>query len=384
MECWVYGALWGLSAAHLLLQLGRSRPRPASAPALLRLALLALLHCLCQACLPLPLGAPLAAAACLALARLAQPRRLPAAGKAVVVTGCDSGFGKQTAHHLDSLGFKVFASVLDLEGPGAKELRQSCSPRLTLLQMDLTKPDDIQKAQQLILLQTAGTGLWGLVNNAGFNTHLADTELSQLCHFRTCMDVNFFGTLAFTQALLPPLRSSRGRIVTVSSPAGDMPFLCLAAYGASKAALTHLMDTLRNELQPWGVKVSLILPGSFKTGKAFEPAFWHEKKQQLLATLPATLLQAYGEDYIHEANDQFIEFITRANEDLSPVVNCITDALLLASPSARYYPGKGTWLLYFMHHYLPHATRDCVLKKFFISQGLPRALRPCQDGCKQD
>ena len=55
-------------------------------------------------------------------------------------------------------------------------------------------------------------------------------------------------------------------------PTGDLPFPCLAAYGASKAALSLLMDTFRSELQPWGVKVSLILPGYFKTGERGSPS----------------------------------------------------------------------------------------------------------------
>ncbi|KAM6064727.1 11-beta-hydroxysteroid dehydrogenase type 2 isoform 2-T2 [Theristicus caerulescens] len=182
--------------------------------------------------------------------------------------GCDSGFGQATARHLDAMGFRVFASVLDPQGPGAQELRRSCSPRLTLLQMDLTKPEDIQRVLQHIQAHTNSTGLWGLVNNAGFNDTIADAELSPLGKFRTCMEVNFFGSLELTKGLLPLLRSAGGRIVTVSSPAGDLPFPCLAAYGASKAALSLLMDTFRSELQPWGVKVSLVLPGYYKTEAA--------------------------------------------------------------------------------------------------------------------
>uniref|UniRef100_A0A8C3XPI1 11-beta-hydroxysteroid dehydrogenase type 2 n=1 Tax=Chelydra serpentina TaxID=8475 RepID=A0A8C3XPI1_CHESE len=306
----------------------------------------------------------------------------------LALAGCDSGFGQQAARHLDSMGFKVFASVLDLESAGAKELRQSCSPGLTLLQMDLTKPEDIRKAQQLVQPQTAR--LWGLVNNAGFDDTIADAELSPLCKFRTCMDVNFFGTLELTKALLPLLRSSRGRIVTISSPAGDMPYPCLAAYGTSKAALTLLMDTFRSELEPWGVKVSVILPGYFKTGSmrgtlSCDPAFWHEKKEQLLASLPADLLQAYGEEYIHEINKQFVKFMKIANEDLSLVVNSIADALISVSPAARYYPGRGMRLMYFIHHYLPSVIRDLFLKAFFINQKLPRALQPKpQNGLKQE
>lgn len=198
----------------------------------------------------------------------------------MALAGCDSGFGQATARHLDALGFRVFASVLDPRGPGAQELQKSCSPRLTLLQMDLTKPEDIQRVLQHIQAHTNSSGgrpwhpryrlqpprdlclcaslaaatlkapsqgtpwlwggqgshpghfflsvplppgLWGLVNNAGFNDIIADAELSPLGNFRTCMEVNFFGSLELTKGLLPLLRSAGGRIVTVSSPAGEQP-----------------------------------------------------------------------------------------------------------------------------------------------------------------
>ncbi|XP_010716194.1 corticosteroid 11-beta-dehydrogenase isozyme 2 [Meleagris gallopavo] len=293
----------------------------------------------------------------------------------LAIAGCDSGFGQATARHLDSLGFRVFASVLDPRGPGAQELQRSCSARLTLLRMDLTKPEDIQSVLQHIQTHTNGTGLWGLVNNAGFNDIIADAELSPLGNFRTCMEVNFFGSLELTKGLLPLLRSAGGRIVTVSSPAGDLPFPCLAAYGASKAALSLLMDTFRSELQPWGVKVSLILPGYFKTATC-DPDFWKLQKEQLVARLPRELLQAYGEDYVEEINRQFIQFMKVAVEDLSAVVNSITDGLLAANPAVRYYPGQGLGLMYFIHRYLPYFVRDLFLKGLFINPKLPRALRP--------
>lgn len=63
-----------------------------------------------------------------------------------VPAGCDSGFGKATAKHLDALGFDVFATVLDLAGEGARELQRTCSPRLTLLQVDITQPQQVQQA----------------------------------------------------------------------------------------------------------------------------------------------------------------------------------------------------------------------------------------------
>lgn len=75
-----------------------------------------------------------------------------------VPAGCDSGFGKATAKHLDALGFDVFATVLDLAGEGARELQRNCSPRLTLLQVDITEP---QQVQQALLDTKAKLGLQG-------------------------------------------------------------------------------------------------------------------------------------------------------------------------------------------------------------------------------
>ncbi|NXA29309.1 DHI2 dehydrogenase, partial [Ibidorhyncha struthersii] len=367
LERWAYGALWAALAGSLALRAARRAPGPGRG-VVLPLAVLAGLQSLCRACLPLPLGLALAAAAAGGLLWWASPRRLlPVAGRAVLVTGCDSGFGQATARHLDTMGFRVFASVLDPQGPGAQELRRSCSPRLTLLQMDLTKPEDIQRVLQHVQANTNSTGLWGLVNNAGFNDTIADAELSPLGKFRTCMEVNFFGSLELTKGLLPLLRSAGGRIVTVSSPAGDLPFPCLAAYGASKAALSLLMDTFRSELQPWGVKVSLILPGYYKTGK--EGQHPHVKGRNPPFPSPR------GGKWKPEINRQFIQFMKVAVEDLSAVVNSITDGLLAANPAVRYYPGQGLGLMYFIHRYLPYFVRDLFLKGFFINPKLPQALR---------
>ncbi|XP_008566016.1 PREDICTED: corticosteroid 11-beta-dehydrogenase isozyme 2 [Galeopterus variegatus] len=348
-------------------------------PLLAALALLAALDWLCQRLLP-----PLAALAVLvtsgwiALSRLARPQRLPVATRVVLITGCDSGFGKETAKKLDAMGFMVLATVLELNGPGALELRACCSPRLRLLQMDLTKPADISQVLEFTKAHTTSTGLWGLVNNAGFNDVVADVELSPVATFRNCMEVNFFGALQLTKGLLPLLRHSRGRIVTVGSPAGDMPYPCLAAYGTSKAAIALLMDTFSCELLPWGVKVSIIQPACFKTDSVTNVGQWEKRKQLLLANLPQELLQAYGEDYIEHLHGQFLHSLSLALPDLSPVVDAIIDALLAARPRRRYYPGHGLGLMYFIHYYLPEGLRRRFLQTFFISHCLPQALRPGQ------
>ncbi|XP_021076227.1 corticosteroid 11-beta-dehydrogenase isozyme 2 [Mus pahari] len=377
---WPSGGAWLLVAARALLQLLRSDLR-LGRPLLAALALLAALDWLCQRLLPPPAAlVVLAGAGWIALSRLARPPRLPVATRAVLITGCDTGFGKETAKKLDGMGFTVLATVLDLNGPGALELRALCSPRLKLLQMDLTKTEDISRVLEITKAHTASTGLWGLVNNAGLNMVVADVELSPVATFRKCMEVNFFGTLELTKGLLPLLRHSRGRIVTVGSPAGDMPYPCLAAYGTSKAAIALLMDTFSCELLPWGIKVSIIKPGCFKTEAVTNVNLWEKRKQLLLANLPKELLQAYGEDYIEHLHGQFLNSLRMALPDLSPVVDAIVDALLAAQPRSRYYPGRGLGLMYFIHHYLPEGLRRCFLQNFFINHLLPRALRPGQPG----
>ncbi|NXN69353.1 DHI2 dehydrogenase, partial [Himantopus himantopus] len=279
----------------------------------------------------------------------------PTAGLLSALAGCDSGFGQATARHLDAMGFRVFASVLDPQGPGAQELRRSCSPRLTLLQMDLTKPEDIQRVLQHVQANTNSTGRspW----------HPLGPSCTSL------------GPQLAASVAVPSLHHAGSFSLILSLLQGDLPFPCLAAYGASKAALSLLMDTFRSELQPWGVKVSLILPGYYKTGTTCDPAFWNLQKQRLVASLPQELLQDYGEDYVEEINRQFIQFMKVAVEDLSAVVNSITDGLLAANPAVRYYPGQGLGLMYFIHRYLPYFVRDLFLKGFFINPKLPRALR---------
>ncbi|KAM6222651.1 11-beta-hydroxysteroid dehydrogenase type 2 [Rhynchocyon petersi] len=377
---WPSGGAWLLVAARALLQLLRADLR-LGRPLLAALALLAVLDWLCQRLLP-PLAAlaVLAAAGWSALSRLARPARLPVATRAVLITGCDTGFGKETAKQLDTMGFMVLATVLDLDSPGARELRACCSPRLKLLQMDLTKSGDINHVLEFTKAHTSSTGLWGLVNNAGHNDVVADVELSPVATFRNCMEVNFFGTLELTKGLLPLLRRSKGRIVTVGSPAGDMPYPCLAAYGTSKAAMVLLMDTFSCELLPWGVKVSVVQPGCFKTESVLDIQRWEHKKRRLLADLPGELLQAYGEEYIDHLHGQFLHSLRLALPDLTPVVDSITDALLAAQPRRRYYPGKGLGLMYFIHFYLPEGFRRRFLQTFFISHRLPRALQPGQHG----
>ncbi|XP_067348620.1 11-beta-hydroxysteroid dehydrogenase type 2 isoform X2 [Channa argus] len=239
---------------------------------------------------------------------------LSAHGKAVFITGCDSGFGKAAAKRLDSLGFEVFATVLDLSGEGARELQRTCSPRLTLLQVDITQPQQVQQA-------------------------LLDTK-------------------------------------AVLGLRGDQPFPCLAAYGASKAALNLFINTLHHELEPWGVRVSTILPAAYKTGRSSNHAYWEQQHKQLLQSLSPALLEDYGEDYINETKELFQSHASQANPDVTPVIDTIIQALLSPQPQMRYFAGPGVGLMYFIYSYCPYTLSNLFLQKLFMKKKLmPRALR---------
>lgn len=349
-----------------------------SAPTLLVYsALFLLMASLCSFCLPTCVGLGVFCAACwLIMGTVAAAKPLPVEGKAVFITGCDSGFGKAAVMFLDSLGFQVFASVLDLEGAGAQELQKTCSARLTLIHMDITKPEQVQEALRITKAKLGVKGLWGLVNNAGVCVNFGDAELSLMSNYRGCMEVNFFGTLEVTKTFLPLVRQSQGRLVTISSPSGEQPFPCLAAYGASKAALNLFINTLRHELKLWDVKVSIILPSSYKTGQSRNVEYWEEQYKHLIENLSLSLMEEYGEEYLLETKQLFFQFAETATEDLSPVTNSIAEALLSRQPKVRYYAGQGVGLMYFIHCYLPVSISDHFLQKLFMKKSvLPRALQ---------
>uniref|UniRef100_A0A673H9R2 Estradiol 17-beta-dehydrogenase 2-like n=1 Tax=Sinocyclocheilus rhinocerous TaxID=307959 RepID=A0A673H9R2_9TELE len=189
----------------------------------------------------------------------------------VFVSGCDSGFGHDLAKFLDSAGMRVFAGVLDELHPGALKLKKDASPNLTVLQLDITNSSQITQAHQYIQSQTGKTGLWALVNNAGVLGYVCDGEILPIKMYKKCLDVNFIGSVEITQAFLPLIRQSKGRLISISSMAGEVPLPGFAGYGASKAALISFNGAIRQELSRWGVKVIIIQPGAFKTSENKDP-----------------------------------------------------------------------------------------------------------------
>ena len=178
--------------------------------------------------------------------------------KSVVITGSSTGIGRACALTLDRNGFRVFAGVRkDADGDA---LRAAASESLTPVHIDVTDAASIQAMADEVKAEVGDAGLHGLVNNAG-TTLPCPIEYLPLDGFRRQLEVNLVGPLAVTQALLPLLRRARGRVVNVTSAAGQAGVPLMAPYVAAKHGLEGLSDVLRLEFRQLGIQVAVIEPG---------------------------------------------------------------------------------------------------------------------------
>ncbi|HEY3357773.1 MAG TPA: SDR family NAD(P)-dependent oxidoreductase, partial [Polyangia bacterium] len=176
----------------------------------------------------------------------------------VVITGAASGIGRATALRLVREGFVVFAGVRKRDD--AASLRAEAGERLLAMALDVTDPDTIRAAATAVHAHVVGRGLDGLVNNAGIGVSMP-VEYLPLDVLRQQFEVNVFGQIAVTQALLPLLRQARGRIVNIGSVGGHVTIPFGGALCGSKHAFRALNDALRLELHPFGIHVCMIEPG---------------------------------------------------------------------------------------------------------------------------
>ncbi|KAM5298174.1 17-beta-hydroxysteroid dehydrogenase type 2 isoform 1-T1 [Glossophaga mutica] len=289
--------------------------------------------------------------------------------------GSDSGFGHALSKYLDQLGFTVFAGVLDENGSGAEQLRRTCSKRLCVLQLDVTNLQQIKDAYSTVVQKVQNRGLWAVINNAGILGLPADGELIPMSHYKQCMAVNFFGAVEVTKAFLPLLRKSKGRLVNISSMGGEIPFLKLAAYCSSKAALTMFSAIMRQELSKWEVKVSIIQPGSFKTNITGSSEMLEKLEKDMLDHLTPDVQEEYGQNYILAQRSILTSFSVHSSSDISPVLLDIRHAISAKSPFTSYTPGQGTYLWLYFFYFSPTGIFDYFSKKFLnFDVSIPRTL----------
>jgi NAD(P)-dependent dehydrogenase (short-subunit alcohol dehydrogenase family) len=146
----------------------------------------------------------------------------------------------------------------------AESLREAGSERLVPLMLDVTDAAQIDAAAERVEAELEGTGLDGLVNNAGIAVP-GPLETLPIADFERQIGVNLTAQVAVTQAMLPAIRRARGRIVFITSIGGLMAFPMFGAYHAAKFGLEAVGDVFRQELRPWGIEVAVVEPGSIAT-----------------------------------------------------------------------------------------------------------------------
>jgi NAD(P)-dependent dehydrogenase (short-subunit alcohol dehydrogenase family) len=168
----------------------------------------------------------------------------------VLITGCSSGYGLETARHFHAQGWNVIATMRT-----PREDRLPRSERLRVLPLDVTKPDSIAAA-------IAASGpVDVLVNNAGIGV-VGVFEATPMATVREVFETNTFGVMAMTQAVLPQFRARKsGVVVNVTSSVTLAPMPLAAAYTASKMAIEGFTASLAHELEPFNVRVKLVEPG---------------------------------------------------------------------------------------------------------------------------
>jgi NAD(P)-dependent dehydrogenase (short-subunit alcohol dehydrogenase family) len=274
---------------------------------------------------------------------------------AVVVTGTSSGIGQACALHLDELGFHVYAGVRKAADGAA--LKKQASDRLVPISMDITDTAAIDAAVETVAAAAGETGLVGLVNNAGIAV-VGPLEYLPLAELRRQLEVNVIGQIAVTQAFLPLLRTSTGRIVNMGSMAGKIAIPFEGAYCAAKFAMEGLTDALRMELRPWGISVSLVEPG-FVVTPIFETSM--------------TAMKAVTEKFPKQAHDLYgaaLEAVREAADKqgssgipASEVAKAVAHALTAKRPKTRYAVGRGVKLGAILAKFLSDRTRDRLITR---------------------
>jgi len=274
--------------------------------------------------------------------------------KSVLVTGASTGIGEACALRLDRLGHRVYAGVRSQER--AHGLRTRGSDRIVPVFLDVTDQAQIDAAARQIA--DGGGSLDGVVNNAGI-ARGGPLEYLPLETWREQWEVNVLGQVAVTKAVLPFIRTARGRIVFIGSIGGKVATMLMGPYGASKFAIEAIGESLRSELHPWGISVSVVEPGAVKT------PIWDKGRQEadrLERALPEEARARYAKHVA--AIRRGIEMQDRQGVSPDKVAAAVEQALFSRRPKTRYLVGTDARVQSLLVRWLPDGPREAIIRRF--------------------
>lgn len=275
----------------------------------------------------------------------------------VLITGGTDGLGKATALLLARRGYSVFAAGRsaakreELEHLSHKEYLP-----LHTIEMDVSENASVQIAIEVVLEK--GGGIDVLINNAGIG-YMAVVEELRMSDFRQQFEINLFGVLRVTQAVLPHMRQRRhGRIVMMSSVAGLVSPPTYGAYSSSKHALEGLSNALRLELYPFGVDVILIEPGYIVTNFQQTAKDLSQRYAEGAASSPYAKIYSAAWAASKVGRE-------RSNATPDDCAQVILKAIESSHPRARYTVTSMARAVSIGKRILPDALFDSVLRKRF-------------------
>ncbi|ORV81535.1 dehydrogenase [Mycobacterium interjectum] len=252
----------------------------------------------------------------------------------VVVTGASTGMGAATARELARRGFHVLAGVRR-QADGDALRAEGIEPHT----LDITMESDVAAIADRVARDPMHRPLRALINNAGIAVN-APVETLPLDEWRHQFEVNLFGHIAMTQALLPALLQSCGTVVNISSVGGRVALSTYGAYAGSKFALEAVSDAMRREVAEFGVKVVVVEPGGVKT-EITERGI--ATADRLSAAMTADQLHRYGD--LAEAVKAQARSFTAGGVTAERAATVIAKAATASRPRTRYTIGRDAAVL---------------------------------------
>ena len=257
-----------------------------------------------------------------------------------LVTGASSGIGLATARALRRNGYQVFGT--------SRKPQADTSDGVTMLVCDVTDDRSVQNVVDTIVSRAGRIDL--LVNNAGIGL-LGGAEESSAAQAKALFDVNVFGVVRLTNAILPVMRRQRkGRIINLSSILGLIPAPFNALYASTKHAIEGYSESLDHEVRTQGIRVVLVEPGVTRT--SFE-------ENLMRADQPLAIY-----DTVRADAEKLMRDIVETGDAPEIVADMVVKAANAAAPKRRYTAGTAAGQVRFVRRFLPESFVDKNLRKF--------------------
>ncbi len=261
-----------------------------------------------------------------------------------LVTGASSGIGRATAKALQSAGFRVFGT--------SRRASAESADGVTMLACDVTNDESVAKLVDEVLAKAGRIDL--LVNNAGVGL-LGGAEESSTAQAQALFDVNVFGVIRVTSAVLPAMRrQGKGRIVNLSSVLGLIPAPYSALYASTKHAIEGYSESLDHEMRTFGIRVVLV-----------EPAYTRTSFEENLVR-PDRLLDIYNS--ARTGMNGVLRKAIETGDTPEVVARTILEAATASAPRRRYAAGKMARQVSLLRRFVPESAFDKSLRK---QNGLP-------------